>query len=40
MGKNGGFGGKIGVLLKMGVSWVFGQEIGENKGRAGNLMIS
>ena len=24
----------------MGFSWVFGQEIGENKGRAGNLMIS
>ena len=25
---------------KMGFSWVFGQEIGKNKGRAGNLMIS
>ena len=24
-----GFGGKIGVLLKMGFSWDFGQEIGE-----------
>ena len=24
----------------MGFSWVFGQEIGENKERAGNLMIS
>ena len=40
MVKNGGFGGKIGVLLKMRFSWVFGQEFGENKGRAGNLMIS
>ena len=24
----------------MGFSWVFGQEIGKNQGRAGNLMIS
>ena len=32
--KNGGFFGK------MGFSWVFGQEIGENKKRAWNLMIS
>ena len=24
----------------MGFPWVFGQEIGENKERAGNLMIS
>ena len=38
---------KIGVLLKnrgffrkMGFSWVFGQEFGENKERAGNLIIS
>ena len=40
MGKNGGFGGKMVVFRKMGFSWVFGQEIGENKERAGNLMIS
>ena len=30
----GVFGGKIGFW------WDFGQEIGENEGRAGNLMIS
>ena len=24
-----GFGGKIGVLLKMGFSWVFGHEMGK-----------
>ena len=35
------FSGKMGVFRwKIGVSWVFGQEIGKNKGRAGNLMIS
>ena len=28
------------VFQKMGVSWVFGQKIGENQGRAGNLRIS
>ena len=27
--ENRGFCGKMGVLLKTGVSWVFGQEIGK-----------
>ena len=30
----------VGFFRKMGFSWVFGQEFGENKERAGNLMIS
>ena len=38
--ENRGFSEKWGFFRKMGFSWVFGQEIGENKGRAGNLMIS
>ena len=29
MAKNGGFRGKMGFFQKMGVPWVFGQEIGE-----------
>ena len=29
-----------GFYGKMGFSWDFGQEIGENQGRAGNLRIS
>ena len=37
---NRGFGGKWWFFRKMGFPWVFGQEIGENKGRAGNLIIS
>ena len=40
MVENRGFGGKWWFFRKMGFSWVFGQEIGENKERAGNLMIS
>ena len=39
-GKIGGLVEKSGVFWKMGFSWDFGQEFGENKERAGNLMIS
>ena len=38
--KIGGFSGERWFFWKMGFSWVFGQEFGENKERAGNLMIS
>ena len=40
MVENRGFSGKWWFFWKMGFSWVFGQEFGENKERAGNLMIS
>ena len=37
--ENRGFSEKIVGFRKMGFSWVFGQQIGENKERAGTLMI-
>ena len=40
MVENSGFGEKWWFFRKMGFSWVFGQEFGENKERAGNLIIS